>query len=336
MPETVTTSYRRLFLIRLLHHYWLDQGTTLLDLISPQKKRDERLLSYDVRPVLSLQPTASTAETLRGLGCVYRNTASGCVVGAPESAVIPTDAVFELTLTVSDPAFHNYTALTLPPQKIYEIYYQPEERMYRYKENVPLLFNETGAARGAGPAKTLYLSREIPAPAADDKVESLFLSGGALMQLTGDQPGGGSIQLGPQADQLPVFLNQADLPVIVPPAGLVGAPAKGILLSDDMPDSVYALIRLVPVRPGDDDFSMVDATGHPKPEGPIFDIRFKSRSTIWQYFNKSSGALISTEANPLPLTYFGNPGTKPKPSEGVVKAVMSGDRITQLVSEVFI
>jgi hypothetical protein len=336
MPETVTTPYRRLFQIRLLHHYWLDQGATVFDLFSPQKKRDERLLSYDVRPVLSLEPTAETAETLRGLGCVYRNTASGCIVAAPESVVIPGESSFDIVLTIVDPAFHNYTALTLLPQKIYDIYYAPEERMYRYKENVPLLSNETGASRGTGAAKTLYLSKEIPAPAADDKVESLVVSGGALMQLTGDQPGGGSVQIGPQADQLPVFQNQADLPLIVPPAGLVGAPAKGILLERGIPDNVYALIRLTPVRPGDDDFSMVDATGHPKPDGPIFDIRFKSRSTIWQYFNKSSGALISTEPNPLPLTYFGNPGTKQKPSEGVVKAVMSGDRITQLVSEVFI
>lgn len=336
MGETVTTSYRRLFQIRLLHHYWLDQGATLFDLISPQKKRDERLLAYDVRPVLSLEPTEPTRESLRGMGCVYRNTPSGCMVGAPESAVIPGESVFEFVLAVLDPAFHNYTALTLAPQKIHEIYYPPEERMYRYKENVPLLSNETGASRGGGAGKTLYLSREIPAPAADDKVEFLVVSGGALMQLTADQPGGASMQIGAQADHLPVFLNQGDLPAIVPPAGLAGAPAKGILLERGVPDNVYALIRLVPVRAGDDDFSMVDATGHPKPEGPVFDIRFKSRSTIWQYFNKSSGALISTEANPLPLTYFGNPGTRPKPSEGVVKAVKSGDRITQLVSEIFI
>jgi len=44
----------------------------------------------------------------------------------------------------------------------------------------------------------------------------------------------------------------------------------------------------------------------------------------------------STEANPLPLTYFGNAGTKQKPSDGLVKAEKSGQKITRLVSEIYV
>jgi len=336
MAETIGNGYRRLFQIRLLHHYWLDEAATVFDLIPSQAKREERLLSYDMRPFLALTPTTATEKLLQGLGCVYKSIASGCMVAAPETTVIPDDAILEFIVTVQHPAFHNYTALTLRPQKIYEIFYQPEEKTYRYKENVPLLSNLTGASRGTGAGKSLFLSTEIPALAADDKVEALVISGTTLLQLTGDQPGAGTHQLAPQAANLPVFVNQADLPAIVPPAGLVGAPARGILLTGQIPDPVFALIRLAPVRPTDTDFSFIDATGHAKVSSPVFDIRFKSRSTIWQYFDKSSGALISAETDPLPLTYYGNAGSKQKPSEGVVKAVKSGDRITQLVSEIFI
>ena len=336
MPETVSKAYRRLFQIRLLHHFWLDEGGTLFDQIASQAKREQRLLSYDMRPFLALAPTGATAQALSGLGCVYKSIASGCIVAAQETVVIPGDTRLEFTLTVQDPAFYNYTALTLRPQQIYEIFYQPEERLYRYKENVPLLSNLTGASRGGGAGKTLFLSAEFPALANEDKVESLILSGAALRQLTSDQPGAGSRQLAAQAPDLPVFVNQADLPAIVPPAGLVGAPARGIELGDQVPDRAFALIRVSALRPDDQDFSFIDAEGHAKAAGPIYDIRFKSRSTTWKYINKSTGTLISTESNPLPMTHFGNAGTKQKPAEGLVKAVQSGGRITDLVSEIFI
>ena len=52
--------------------------------------------------------------------------------------------------------------------------------------------------------------------------------------------------------------------------------------------------------------------------------------------NKRTGATNSTEANPLPLTYFGTMGTKQKPSEGMVKAEKSGTRITRLISEIYV
>lgn len=335
MAESLRKGYRRLFQIRLLHHYWLDEGVTAFDLIASQDKREQRLISYDVRPLLAVTPTASTRELLAGLGCLYKDLASGFLVAAPDSAVIANDALFEFVVTVQDPALHNYTALTLRPQKIYELFHAPDRKVYRYKENVPLFANLTGASRGSGAAKRLYLSSEIPALAADDQVEALFVSGTALRQLTGDQPGGGSVQLAAQAGDLPPFASQADLPALVPPAGLSGVPARGVELTREIPDRVFALIRIWPRRADDDDFSLTDATGHPKAAGPVFDLRFKSRSSTWQYFDKVTGALIATESAPLPHTHHGNPGSRQKP-QGLVKAVQSGGKITQLVSEVFI
>lgn len=339
MTERITKKYHQLFEVRLLHHYWLDEGTEVFDLLS-QEQRDKRLLSYDVRSFLTITPTAATAKVLNGLGCIYKNTALGCMVAASDNAVIPADAMFEFIITVNSAAFYNYTALTLQPQKIYELYHQPEKKTYRYKENVPVLSNLNGASRGTGSNKTLFLSTEFLSFTNDDKVESFGKSGGALLQLTGDNPGANTQQLNAQATDLhsPVFVHQGDISTIVPPAGLVGAPARGLLLSNDIADNVFALIRLSAIRADDNNFSFIDGSGLAKTPNPVFQVRFKNRLTTWQYVNKKTGVLDSIEDTPLPLTYFGNAGEKQKPSDGLVKAVKdsTGNKITQLVSEIFV
>lgn len=339
MAELIINGYKRLFEVRILHHYWLDEGATVFDLIPRPEQRDKRLLSYDMRPFLALAPTAATAKAFKAYRCVYENTALGCVVAAPQSTVLPVDTMFELVVMVRNAAFYNYTALTLQPQKIYELYHQPEDRIYRYKENVAVLSNLSGASRVAGLDKALFLSSEFPPLAVDDQVESLVLSGAALVQLTGDQPGAGTQQLNAIAADSPVFVHQGDAPAIAPPTGLEGAPSHGLILSGDITDDVFAFIRLSAIRADDDDFSFIDGSGEAKTPHPVFQVRFKNRSTKWQYLNKSTGALNSAEADPLPLTYFGNASPEPKkqkPSEGLVKAVKSGAQISQFVSEIFV
>lgn len=331
MAELIRNGYAKLFEIRLLHHYWLDDGSTVFDAI-PGDKKERRLASYDVRALLTIAPTSSTVKALKGLRYIYRETALGCIMVVPKDSVIPDDTIFEFAVTVRDPACFNYTALTLRPQKIYELFYQPEQKEYRYKENVPLLSNTTGTLHGS----TLFLSKEIPVSAADALAESLYKSGSALMQLTGDQPGAGTQQLNANAANMPVYCHQGDVSAIVPPTGLSGAPERGILLTDDIPDSVFLLIHLESMRVEGGDFSLVDINGHPKVASPVFQVHFKNRSTFWRYLNKKTGAVVSTEAAPLSLTNYGNAGTKQKPSEGLVKVEKSGDKITRLVSEIFV
>lgn len=336
MSETVRNKYERLFEIHLLHHYWLDEGSTVFDLIPSQTKRDDRLLSYDMRTFLSMAPAAGSAKILKGSNGVYKNTALGCIVGVPINAILPEDTNFEFIVTVKNPTFHNYTALTLRPHKITELYYQPEKKTYRYKENVPVLTNLKGASRGTGSGKTLFLSSEIPALTPGDQVESLVLSGGALLQLTSDQPDAAAQELASDAATLPVFVHQNDVPVIEPPAGLVGAPERGILLSKDIPDNVFALIRITMKRADDEAFSCIGSDGKAKTTCPVFQIRFKNRSTIWKYKDKSAGDAVSFESHPLPLTHYGNAGTKQKPSEGVITAEKDEGRITGLFSEIYV
>lgn len=327
--ETKPCTFAALMEIWLMHHYWVDSGSTVFDSLTVDRKK-QILSPYDVRSFLSIAPLPSTKKKLAGLGCRFRDTAVGCVVGVPEERVIPADSIFEFAISIRDASFFNYTALTLLPQKLFR------SGEYSFKENVPVLSNTTGASRGAGPDKSLFLSRDVPALAADDKVESLFRSGtGALMQLNGDQPGADSHQLAPATAGFPVFVNQGDIPAIAAPPGVTGVPARGIALTGDIPDNVFALIRIHATRPDDPDFNIIDGTGHARAAGPVFHVRFKNRSTVWKYFNKNTSSLLATESQPLPLTRWGNAGTKQKP-ESLVKAEKDGDRIVRLVSDVYV
>jgi hypothetical protein len=335
--ERRINGYQRLFEVRLLHHYWLDGGETIFDLIAASETKERRLLNYDMRNFLAVAPTASSAATIAGFGGVFKEMGLGFVVGVPADAAIPADTTLDYVVTVTDSAFFNYTTLTLVPNKITDIFYQPEKRVYRYKDNVPLLSNLTGGARTLDGGKVLFLSQDYPSLAATDPIESLIVSGPSLLQLTSDQPGATTRQLAADATTVPVFVNQSDVPAIASPPGMTGAPARGIRLDEeDFPDDIFALIRLTAERPTDQDFSYIDNAGHPKAVHPVYQVRFKNRSTTWRYIHKATGLLDSQIPAPLPLTFFGNGGNRPKPSQGCVKPQIAANKIMDLVSEIFI
>src|SRR5216117_1271443 len=141
MAERTTSLYQRLFEVRLLHHYWLDEGATVFDQIAGAAKKEARLLGYDVRPFLDVRPTAATEKGLSAYRCVYRKTALGFIVGAPASAIVPADTVLTFIVSVKSGQVYDYTSLTLRPQRIYELLNSADGITYRYKENVPVLSN---------------------------------------------------------------------------------------------------------------------------------------------------------------------------------------------------
>src|SRR5262249_37461045 len=153
----------------------------------------------DMRSFLDVRPTAATEKALSSFRCLFRKTALGLVVAAPGGAIIPADTRFDFIVSVQNSRFVDYTSLTLRPQRIYELFNSADGITYRFKENVALLSNLTGSTRGAGANTAMFLSREVPAQTADDQVESLVLSGNALLQLTSDNPGAATQQLGAQA-----------------------------------------------------------------------------------------------------------------------------------------
>lgn len=339
MTGFATTSYQRLFEVRLLHHYWLDDGINPFDALNTNV-RAERLRTYDIRPVLRVVPTPSTRKQLEGLRCLFIATGLGFVIATPNGILLAADTSFSFTVSVIDGRCLDYTALTMRQQAIYEVSdpsdHSPNKVVYRYKENVPVLSNLSGITRNLGAGATLFLSRDYPAPSIGDTVEALVLSGDALLQLTSDNPSATTQQLSASVADLPVYVHQGDAPAIAPPAGVMGAPARGVQLTDDVPNDIFALITLTAVRSDDDAFSFIDGTGAPKSPTIVYEVRFKNRSTYWTYLDKRTGVIGATEPQPLPLTFFGNAGTRQKPSRGTVKADKSGARIMRLISEIYI
>jgi hypothetical protein len=204
---------------------------------------------------------------------------------------------------------------------------------------VPVLSNLTGASQGAGAAKRLFLSQTyVNGANAGDGVEALVTSGTNLRQLTGDPPAAPFQVLGPRAN-LPVYVHQGDVPPIVPPANSNGAPAQGIELGSDTPPPVAAVIRLAPRRADDTAFSFANADGTVRTPTRVFEVHLRNRWTTWRYRNKGDGSITATEADPLPLTHFGNAGTKQKPSTAAIGVERDGGdplRITRLVSDVYV
>jgi hypothetical protein len=353
--ELLRIGYTRLFEIRVLHHYWLDQGRTVFDQIADQATKTERLLTYDVRRLLAFRPSAASAATITGLRGAFRTTGLGFLVAVPDDAKVPLDATFEFFVTVVAPDYVNYTAqplarpgITLPtvpalsPQPIVSVVdpvpdpLTGTQRVLRYKANVPVLSNLTGVSRGTDATTRQYLSRDYPARSVDDAAEALVAVNGDVRQRAGDPPNAPLTVVGLQSD-LPVFLHQGDVPPITPPAGSVGAPAFGIELVADTPPDVAAVIRLTPRRLTGSPFNFADTDGTPRPR--VFEVHLQNRWTTWRYRSKRDGSLTSTEANPLPLTHFGNAGTKQKPSSADLGADLDTQdppRIIRLVSDIYV
>jgi hypothetical protein len=338
--EIARIGYTRLFEVRVLHHYWLDDGATVFDTIADEAVKSQRLLTYDVRRVLAVEPSATTAAAIAGQRSVFRMTGLGFLVALPDDAVVPLDAVFEFFVTVTAPDLANYTALSLRPQPIVDVTDPTDtEVIHRYKANVPVLSNLTGAAQGTGADKRLFLSQPYVTGAnAGDGVEALVTSGTNLRQLTGDPPAAPFQVLGPKSDH-PVYVHQGDIAPITPPPGSTGAPPGGIELASDTPPAVAAVIRLVPQRGDDAAFSFANANGTPRTPTRVFEVHLRNRWTTWRYRKKGDGSITATETDPLPLTHFGNAGTKQKPSTAAIGVERdSGDppKITRLVSDIYV
>lgn len=338
MAERMERTYRKLFEVRLFHHYWLDDGDTLFDRL-PDERQERRLRNYDIAAFFDLVPTEQTERTLKACRASWRRTRSGFIVSTSGEALIPAETMLEWSLKAIDPNLFNYTALTLRPRSIRECYTADKSACYRFKENVPVFTNLTGASRGSGAGKTLFLSREIGPLDAGDQAEALFDLDGALCQLTADQSGETPVYQALDADKsaMPAFASQLDVPEIVPPAGVTDAPARGILLDSGMSGDLFALLRIAAVRGDDGDFSITDGEGKPVMNSPVFHLRLQNRRTWWKWIRRDDSESLSAE--PLPLTFYGNASGSQgiKPSVSSFKAEPDGENaVSRLVSEIFI
>jgi hypothetical protein len=136
-----------------------------------------------------------------------------------------------------------------------------------------------------------------------------------------------------------VYVHQGDIAPITPPPGSTGSPAGGIELAVDTPPAVTAVIRLVAQRGDDAAFSFANDDGTPCTPTRVFEIHLRNRWTTWRYRKKADGSITATEADPLPLTHFGNAGTKQKPSTAAISFERDDSstppKITRLVSDIY-
>lgn len=334
MAETIRTTYARLFEVRLLHHYWLDDGTTVFDSSSTAPDDLRRLLRYDVRRVFHVQPSHATEDVVAGLRGVVKTTGLGFFVAVPANATVPLDTEFTFYVAAVSGGYDDYTALSLRPRPFVDVPDPVDEHLvHRYAKDVPELSNLDAAATGTGAGKRLYLS--VPyrgGVTKSDPVESLANASGTVRQLL--NPQSGLVRLG-EADELPVYVHQGDVRPITAPPKAIGVPARGVELASDAPHGLVAVVRLHPRRGEDDsDFDLTTADGGVRPEPPVFEVHFRNRWTYWCYLNPDGST--ASEVGPFPLTEVGNPHTARKPPVDALVVERTGDppTITRLVSEI--
>lgn len=133
MAEQITNKYVRLLEIRILHHYWLDEGATVFDTLDAAAKT-KRLLNYDLGSFMTIAPMAATVKTLKSLRAVFKETALGAVVAIPAVPTVPPgmtalekaefdstrlsiNTKFDFGLTVTNADFYRYTEFTQQQKK---------------------------------------------------------------------------------------------------------------------------------------------------------------------------------------------------------------------------
>lgn len=349
MAEFIKTGYKRLFEVRLLHHYFLDEGPE--DFMAPLSVafntnpaakaakisgRERRLAAYDGRKIFKITPTPRCAKEIRALNGVFRQTALGLLVAVPPETTVPQDAQFDFSVTVQSSDFFQYTCLPFfkntpsglaRNQKIVEVLH--EGKTYRYKPNVFVFRNNHStnevATRGSKTAlPRYYLTKEIPTfdPNKTYLAESFVKSADDdLYRTVCDEPSALPFDHWQQLniyvnasdtpltkltfEDFPAYVTQADIPDIIPLPGMVGAPSKGILLTDELPDDILALVQ-IHATPPHEAFRLHDK-GQWRPSHRVFDVHFKNRATYWRFFSKKDQQYKEPPFSaPRALTFYGN------------------------------
>jgi hypothetical protein len=120
-------TYKALFEVKILHHFFLNKADAATNTEKvfdnmPLADKTEVLKGYDVRNFIRIEPTATTAAILRKHHCIYKNTATGILVGLQSKSSggqsfpdfsFADDLHFTFNLYFDDVYFTNYTALPL-------------------------------------------------------------------------------------------------------------------------------------------------------------------------------------------------------------------------------
>ena len=158
-----TIGYTRLFTVRIMHGYFLNQGNTdFMTLAESEQLKTE--LTYNVSDFMHVVPSASTKELMKNRGMVFRMEPKGFLVGikidqeAKESgqlkAFIPLEDEVRLRffIQIKDPYFFNYSNLSLT---------NSSNKVYRFHNEVDNALN--GQAQLSQPVQGYDASRSYEA-----------------------------------------------------------------------------------------------------------------------------------------------------------------------------
>lgn len=349
-----TLSYRTLFEVRLLHHFFLDKAGDLFDNMDLAGK-SRALKGYDVREFISIEPTAACAKVLRKYRFIYKNTPFGLIVGTRAdfnagkyfAAVKPDDTVqFTFKLSFTDLFFSNYTALPLIQAKDTVYFFQnfTTEAPKRFPFLAQFAPVDTGITYSAGeilgnaatdPAK-LFMANKLTtaAPPGADWAEEALVAGKPLQYVTRNDlllvySDTIRYNTGETGLNLSVTIRNRQGETVQPLFETLTEAGKSVALVDIhlLPEDLYTIELKDPSKPYTKKFSFhrllqtdgidglinisvktndstYDLTaGDDSLKEPVFELRFKNRSTVWRYLGENfTNAPVS---GPHPLTRKG-------------------------------
>ena len=349
-----TLSYKTLFEVRLLHHFFLDRASDLFDNMDLAGK-SRALKGYDVREFINIEPTAACAKVLRKYHFIYKNTPLGLIVGTRANftggkyfPALGLDDTLQFTFKVSfgDIFFSNYTALPLLQTKDAVYFFQnistasPKKFPY-LAQFAPI---DTGDTYSAGellgnaatnPTKLFMANKlTVAAPPGADWTEDALVVGKPLQYVTRNDllpvyADAIRYNTGETGLNLSVKITNRQGEVINPPFETATQDGKSVALVDIhlLPEDFYTIELKDPGKPytktfsfhrllqtddldglinisvksNDSTFDLTAGDGSLKE--PVFELRFKNRSTIWRYLGeKFTNAPVS---GPHPLTKKG-------------------------------
>ncbi len=207
-----TTSYRTLFEVKLLHHYFLNRAESLFDNMDDVSK-GRSLMGYDVSNFVNIEPTPACARNLSKYRLIYKNTPFGFIVGTRSrksgakyfpAIEIEDDLQFTFKLTYNDVFFANYTSLPLVRTEDAVYYFQNRvtgsAKKYPFLSGYAAVFAAGTYSSGdilgdaaTNPAK-LFIANKLTdkTPPHADWAEDELVSGKPLQYVT-------------KADLLPVY-----------------------------------------------------------------------------------------------------------------------------------
>lgn len=395
-----TLTYKTLFEVKLLHHYFLNKAGDLFDNMSDADK-SIALKGYDVRDFISIEPTAECARVLNRYHLIYKNTPSGLIVGtrATQNAgkSFPAFAVedglrFTFKVYFDDIFFSNYTALPLSKNRSAMYYFQNR------KTNSPKKFPHLTQFAAAFTGGETYSSGEILSDNAAAPTKLFIakkISNNAPPHadwINDDLVAGKPLQYATRKDLLPVYTdsiryntNETNLTLavsiknrsgdtITPKFETVTENDKSVALVDihflpedfytikledagkpyskefsfyrlSAPSNADALIDII-VKSDDAAYNMLAGDGSLLE--PVYELRFKNRSTVWRYLGEKFTNLPTSGPHPLtkkglvPVTVSnkdGNPvADMPNPNVNMVKTEHPALDNThyEVISEIYI